>query len=591
MSEHNQPDRHPIDEIRTLVHRSFDEPLPESEIRKIERVLSTNAEARKWYAQMVQLHADLSTTCGAYEVCKYIRDEFPESQLTDTESTAEAMEDLGPSFGSSRGRWISNYAAAALILIGIGLGCGVTLFASNMLRMTRTYLPVPWEWTVGNEVIAKVESTMDAQWQSSQTPKTLPTCGLRVGQEIRLSEGTMTLSFRSGAEVMLQGPLVFEVRSETGGKLYSGRLAATVPSDIKAFHIETRNGRFQMGPGKFGVEVEENGGIHSSELHVFAGTAPAVESALFVSNVEEKTSIRSGEAMSFDDRGVAHRIALASLDEYPSTERFSTQESFEGNVIFLGNLFDDSKAVSLTEAVLTDKYQAAGETIDLGIAAVHDGGLDIDVSLAEDGVLFNLLNVGGGGPAVNGLPSNDTYRSISPIPIRTTGENFGTAGPLPKVEEGIGISANELLTFDLNEIRAAGQLGKRTMRFQVDRAGINDREDPLQDSRKTAGANFIVIVSTEDQVIAGYVNGEHFDIVDHGGVFSFNLEDASLPPELRYDGRFVSFDVPLPADARFLTLATTMNDVEHHDHCVFSGARLELLPPVEQTVTHIRDTE
>jgi len=591
MNDHKQPNRDPIDEIRALVHRSFDEPLPESEIRKIERVLSTNVEARKWYAQMVQLHADLSTTCGAYEVCKYIRDEFPESQLDETESTLEPQDNTGSWFGLKRGRWMSNYAAAALILIGIGLGCGVTLFASSVLRMTRTYMPVPWEWSVANDVIAKVESTKGAEWQSSEFPETLPTRGLRVGQQIRLTEGTMTLSFRSGTEVILQGPLVFEVRSENGGKLYKGRLATTVPSDLKAFHIETRNGRFQLGPGQFGIGVDEVEGMLSSEIHVFSGIAYGAESALFINNQEKQTSIRSDEAMSFNDQGEAHRIALASLDEYPSTERFSTQESFEGNEIFLGNLFDDSKAASLTEAMLTDKYQAAGETIDLGIAAVRDGGLDIDVSIAEDGVLFNLLNVGGGGPAVAGLPSNDTYRSVSTIPIRTAGENFGTAGPLPKVEEGIGISANELLTFDLNEIREAGQLGQREMRFLVDRAGINDRENPLQDSRDTAGANLVVIVSTENDVIAGYVNGELFDVVDRGGVFSFNLEDASLPPELRYDGRFVSFDVPLPADARFLTLATTMNDVEHHDHGVFSGARLELEPVSQEEARSVAATQ
>ena len=145
-----------------------------------------------------------------------------------------------------------------------------------------------------------------------------------------------------------------------------------------------------------------------------------------------------------------------------------------------------------------------------------------------------------------------------------------------KIEEGIGLCANELVTFDLQEIRLAGQLSGRTMRFLADRAGINDREDPLESSREMARANLIVLVSDADGLVSAYVNGEPCEIATVGGVSFIDLDKGRPPRPLTYNGRFVSFDVPVAPDARFLTLAATMAGVEHHDHVVFSGARLEI---------------
>ena len=45
-----------------------------------------------------------------------------------------------------------------------------------------------------------------------------------------------------------------------------------------------------------------------------------------------------------------------------------------------------------------------------------------------------------------------------------------------KIEEGIGMHAESLLTLNLDEIRAAGRLENRQLKFVCDRAGINDDE-------------------------------------------------------------------------------------------------------------------
>lgn len=567
-------------EVRALVHKSFDELLSEQDMQQLDQLLSSHPELRRWYAEVAQLHADLITHSQAYEACKQLQEEYPTPESKQALSEPKSWRSrqwFGVNGWKEQGKISPFVAAASLLIIGLGLGCGVGIFASTAMYIRPAFIALPWDWHVDNEVVAKIEATKNVQWQSSESPETLPTLGVRPGQQIRIERGHILLAFRSGARLTLQGPAVFEVRSGSDGKLYDGKIFASAPSWISSFQVETPDGQVQFGPGLYAIEANGDGSKQSNyALHAIEGVAADVPSAHFLSNHGEQLQINGGQSLRINERGVAEVVALQYAESPPNWSPTQEPMPFEGEVIPLSNLFDDSKTESLTNAVQSDSYRAAGEIVDLGVVAVHDGGLDADVSLAEDGVRFNLGNVGGGGPKVRGLPSNDTYRSVASIPIRTTGIDFGPDEAFTKVEDGIGMSPNELLTFDVDEIRSAGVLGNVAMRFVSDRAGINDRaEYPLRNKR-LASACFVVIVSNEQGVISGYLNGRQVDVLKRGGTYVFDASGEELTA-LRANGEFVAFDVPVPADARFLTLATTMFDDEHNDHAVFSGARLELV--------------
>lgn len=572
-------------EVQQLVHRSFDGPVSADDISTIQQALAASPEAREWYCEIAQIHAELGSRKQTLDLCRQIQIECGDVDSDPrTKSDVEnAPNRLIQGMSEAMHRFPFGIAAS-LLVVGLALGCGVGLFAATLVHVAPRFVALPWNWSVSQDVVAKVTSTHDVRWQPSETPMTLPTQGLRVGQQIRIEEGMIQLGFRDGVSLILSGPAVFEVRSDNGGKLYAGKVSAVSPEDVTGFNIETATGRFQFGPGHYGVEVididaGELGMATQTNVYAFSGIANGVETAQFVSSSGDSTALMDGDAMQFRHGEDPTFVGMATNVDFPQEMPRSRYVRFEGQRIDLANLFDDSKSASLTEAIASDTFQAAGETIDLGVAAVLDGGLDVDVRLAEDGVVFNLANVGGGGPRVRGLPGNDCYRSTHPVAIRTTGEDFGGSGPLQKIEEGIGMCTNELLTFDLDELRKAGELGDREMRFVVDRAGINDRdsEDPNAPYRNIAKVNVVVLVTTEDGVLSAHVNGEHFNVDEHGGVFSVAVDIGSPPRPLRYDGHFASFDVAIPQNARYLTLATTMVGSEDCDHAVFSGARLELI--------------
>lgn len=233
------------------------------------------------------------------------------------------------------------------------------------------------------------------------------------------------------------------------------------------------------------------------------------------------------------------------------------------SIIPLDNLFDDPSGTALSAAIESDTYQAEAEETDLGVHTIELGTLNQNLAIAPN-VVFNLTNVGGGS-GQSGPISNDTFRAQSTDAIRTLGLSNP---PQEKVEDGIGIHSNGLITFDINELRTAGGFTGQAGYFTT-RSGIND-------SAGTSGnLNTIAILSNSTgQVIAGYVNGQLVEVSNLGGVWSFS---GATPGNLQGSGdnRFAPIAMSVPADAAYLTLGITGNGARNSDHGVFSNPQLE----------------
>ncbi len=255
-------------------------------------------------------------------------------------------------------------------------------------------------------------------------------------------------------------------------------------------------------------------------------------------------------------------------------------------VIPLGNLFDDPAGVSLNAAVSTDKFGVAASDKSLGVDRVVQGwGKQTQIAA---GVHFDFTQLGSDGGSHGGV-INDGWDATGGI--RTLGQPFPSNSK--RTEQGIGMHANALVTFDLDKLRQAGLLpADQRFVFRADRAGLND------DTFGSGGpsAHLAVIVSRPhrkndvyDGIIAGYVNGQPVKVDENDRVYYFNGE---IPAPLKANGTFAKFEVAIPADAKFLTLVSTGaglgsdGNTINSDHTVFSGARLELdpLPAAAATV-------
>ncbi len=258
-------------------------------------------------------------------------------------------------------------------------------------------------------------------------------------------------------------------------------------------------------------------------------------------------------------------------------------------VIPLGNLFDDSASVSLDAAVATDKYRATASEDRLGVDRVLQGWAT-ETRIAPD-VQFDFAKLGATSHSFGAVINDASFTSEA---ISTRGSRFNSS---KRVERGIGMHANALVTFDLDEIRRAGLLPPdQKFVFKVDRAGINDTA-----FNTVASAHLAVIVSRPhrdkavmDGILAAQVNGQKMEVDFSDFTYYFA---GQLPQLLRGDGKFVSFEIAVPPEAKHVTLvACGANGPDDNpisnDHVVFSGVRLELdpLPVTELAANDSGDT-
>ena len=305
---------------------------------------------------------------------------------------------------------------------------------------------------------------------------------------------------------------------------------------------------------------------------------------------DPKTDLSKDKSLRETVKRAGQSIAAAVRDRLPRREQLFAQ--FGVDVAFvkpgkrakvtpghipLGNLFDDTAGTSLAAALSTDRFKTAATAASLGVDRTNAGwGNEAEIS---PGVRFQFIHIGSSSDKY-GQVTNDAWDTIGGI--RTRGRR--APANLKRTEQGIGMHANNLVTFDLDEIRKAGLLpSDQAFVFKVDRAGIND--DIF--GQTASSIHTAVILSKPhdkpevyDAVIAGYVNGRRQKVVENDKQYYFGGE---LPEPLKADGTFVSFNVPVPPEARYLTLVTTGADHPddnpiNSDHGVFSGARLEMTP-------------
>lgn len=275
-----------------------------------------------------------------------------------------------------------------------------------------------------------------------------------------------------------------------------------------------------------------------------------------------------------------HRSAL--LKQFGEDAAFiaeSDRATVATGQIPLGNLFDDAKGASLANALASDTFRAAANESNLGVARVAQGWGQ-STSIAT-GINFDFLSLGSDDRS-HGAIINDGWDATGGISTKGKSAN----SKLPRTEQGIGMHANALVTFDLNEIRRAGLIPvDRPLTLKIDRAGLND--DVFGSG--TASVHLAVIVSKPqsqdsefDSVLSATLNGQQAKVVENDGSYYFA---GPLPEPMTANGKFFEVNLKLPVEAQFVTLVTTGagkpddNSISS-DHAVFSGARLEYEPPV-----------
>lgn len=156
----------------------------------------------------------------------------------------------------------------------------------------------------------KVRATLyrgdTAKWVGEDPPSEL-----RSGSQLKLASGLAEIHFGNGAEIILEGPAEFEIRSHRKAWLKRGKITARVPERAIGFTLETPKGKVIDLGTSFGTNVTDNG---ETETQVFEGKVrvhPDGKGSGMVIHENEKLAL--GDQGAVKSTGVADSGFVTSL--------------------------------------------------------------------------------------------------------------------------------------------------------------------------------------------------------------------------------------------------------------------------------------
>ena len=370
-------------------------------------------------------------------------------------------------------------------------------------------------------------------------------------------------------------------------------LAVTGPDNSSA-HSVWNNARLELvlyksylissiatAQGVYDQAVEGNAG----------GQYPAGSKALLLASIQAAQLIADQPNVTNGQLDQAQEALLQALTSFKTQAKIL----FGPSVIPIGNLFDDAMNKTVTEAVYTDTYNANADEGDLGVERVVISRFSSQVTvpayippftsdLQITPVLkFNYTSAGGGTLSPRGI-LNDVWGN--PAPIRTLHTVTGYNPNAGKIDEGVGMTRNSLLTLDLDEIRAAGNYGNAAFTF-LSNATVNDSGWGSQLAVYRTSA---IVSDQEGRIISAYINGTQTNVTETTVSSNVYKYSGTIPGALRAGTQWgatdANFNVTLPITAKYLTLAVTGPD-NSSAHSVWSNARLVLVLDKSQLISAI----
>jgi len=449
-------------------------------------------------------------------------------------------------------------AAQRFAMVGARLvkTAAVCLFALGILTVLGFHV-------YAHRTLGVLMDSANAKWDApmEQTGK------LRAGL-MTLEEGYARIKLNKGAEVILQAPSTFDLRSANRMFLESGWITAKVPPSATGFAVKTPASSIVDFGTEFGLLA---GNAGNTEVHVFDGRIGFAHSGGDDATNSPQRLVKN-EAMTVDAVGHMSRVPLEQRARLfsrvmPAGEGFG----IPGKRLGLADIIGGGNG--LDTGVLGRGIDPSTGQIISGrrVLKRNDNGFRTVPSLPfVDGVFIPDSNDGSAVITSTGIrfeqcpaTCGKCYETIINRAIFEAGSLGAQSGHLAghiydtKTSPSIGIHPNAGITFDLNAIRAA-----------MPRAGID---------------RFVALCGVSESVIPFCRGRDPADIkVDFwvlvNGQVRFHATLAAAPPQSQ------RIEVQLGSNDRFLTLATTHPGDYQYSWALFAEPALELTR--EEADTH-----
>ncbi len=285
--------------INDLLTSLCDETISPEEMEQLDRLLCTDAEARRVYLEYLDLHARLSFGHDGRQKSNAQQPkasgETPESDdqnndllpalglpssvtefttanpciVLDTSDLSSPLSSRSSPLYVTHPFLFSNLFAVVVLCIGI-LGAWVYQIDTPQPIAQQKQPAVRSGSRFGTdkmEFVGQITGMVDIQWADDSTGA-LGGARVPLGRRYALASGRMEITYDTGAKVILQGPATYQVTSRDGGFLSVGKLTARLEkkgSGIRGQGAEkVASGQELVASGQWSVASETNPKSHIS---------------------------------------------------------------------------------------------------------------------------------------------------------------------------------------------------------------------------------------------------------------------------------------------------------------------------------------
>lgn len=278
------------DYLLQLADEVCDERASADDLSRLDAILLASNVSRRCYLEYCQMHIalgfELRAQHAAQKLCRQIdfgavaTGSQPTSCLAVPLPSVAPTSSPSPAFVSTTLRTAFGYFSEgmplayllATVIFGVGLLIGSRIYVSGPDQVARDLSPATNGRTTCDSqmpFVGRITGMVDCHW-ADKSATAVNGAYVSLGRKYALDSGLMEITYDTGAKVILDGPVTYEVESTNGGFLSIGRLTGKVENrNAKGFAVHTPTATVIDLGTEFGVEVSEAG---ITETHVFTGT-------------------------------------------------------------------------------------------------------------------------------------------------------------------------------------------------------------------------------------------------------------------------------------------------------------------------------
>ena len=255
-----------VDRVSELTGAICDQSASQNDFAELDSTMRADPSSRYQYLDYCRLHVALRLELRAHRATQKLHQQIDiesvvpalsESNAAQREtSSAVPLGILATTFHGTVGYLSSDWSVAYLIatvILGIGLVIGSLVPVSQPAQIARQS-PVPSRGDAEPkmEPVGRITGMVDCKWEEGagdggpgtgaenqkseiRNQKSLVT----LGDKFALASGLMEITYDTGAKVILQGPVAYEVEAPTGGFLSVGKLTARMEKKVDHWPLAT----------------------------------------------------------------------------------------------------------------------------------------------------------------------------------------------------------------------------------------------------------------------------------------------------------------------------------------------------------------